>query len=89
MPFSLIVSTINRINELERRFKSLTTQDDDNFEVVVVDQNLDDRLEGIVTSYNQQFPILHLKQTQRGLSRARNLGRSHVKGDVIEFSTSC
>ncbi|MEH2069547.1 MAG: glycosyltransferase [Nostoc sp.] len=85
MRFSLIVPTVNRVNELGRLFQSLATQDRNDFEVILVDQNLDNRLEELVTSYTQQFPILHLKQTKRGLSRARNLGRSHIKGDIIAF----
>ncbi|MEH1790991.1 MAG: glycosyltransferase family 2 protein [Nostoc sp.] len=85
MRFSLIVPTVNRVNELGRLFQSLSTQHHDDFEVILVDQNLDNRLEKLVTDYSQQFPILHLKQTQRGLSRARNLGRSHTKGDIIAF----
>jgi len=85
MRFSLIVPTVNRVNELERLFQSLATQHYDEFEVILVDQNLDDRLEELVTSYSQKFPILHLKQMKRGLSRARNLGRSHLKGEIIAF----
>lgn len=85
MRFSLVVPTINRVNELERLFQSLATQHHNDFEVILVDQNLDDQLEELVTSYSQQFPILHLKQTKRGLSRARNLGKLHVKGDIIAF----
>lgn len=85
MRFSLVVATINRVNELERLFESLSTQHHDDFEVILVDQNLDDRLKELVTSYNQQFPILHLKQMKRGLSRARNLGKLYVKGDIIAF----
>ncbi|MEH2310938.1 MAG: glycosyltransferase [Nostoc sp.] len=85
MRFSLIVPTINRVNELERLFQSLATQDHNDFEVIVVDQNLDNRLEKLVTSYSQEFSILHLKQTKRGLSRARNLGKLHLKGDIIAF----
>lgn len=85
MRFSLIVPTINRVNELERLFQSLTTQHHNDFEVIVVDQNLDNRLEKLVTSYSQKFSILHLKQTKRGLSRARNLGKLHLKGNIIAF----
>ena len=85
MRFSLIVPTLNRVKELERLFQSLASQDYPNFEVILVDQNLDDRLQDLIAAYAQQFVILHLKQKQRGLSRARNLGRSHINGEIIAF----
>ncbi|MEH2328381.1 glycosyltransferase family 2 protein [Nostoc sp.] len=83
MRFSLIVSTVNRVNELGRLFQSLATQNHDDFEVILVDQNLDDRLEAVVNSYSRQFSILHLRSEKRGLSRGRNLGKLHMKGDII------
>ena len=85
MLFSLVLATKNRVNEVERFLRSLTTQSHPDFEVIIVDQNLDDRLLTLVEAYSQKFPIVHLKQTQSGASRARNLGRLHTKGDVITF----
>ncbi len=85
MMFSLVLATKNRVNEVERFLRSLTTQTHENFELVLVDQNPDDRLLELVKSYGQKFPIIHLKQSQSGASRARNLGRLHAKGDVITF----
>nr|AEH57199.1 putative glycosyl transferase [Prochloron didemni P1-Palau] len=85
MRFSLIVATLNRVQETERLFRSLAAQSYKNFEVIIVDQNPDNRLESLVSSYQQTFPILHLKQAQKGLSRARNKGRFHIKGDLVAF----
>ncbi|MFM7449094.1 MAG: glycosyltransferase family 2 protein [Leptolyngbyaceae cyanobacterium] len=85
MQFSLIFPTVNRVTELERLFQSLAIQQYRHFEVILVDQNLDDRLAGLVSTYGQQFPILHLKQAQRGASRARNVGRSQITGDLVGF----
>ena len=41
---SLIVATLNRVTELDRLSATLEEQDYLDFEVLVVDQNLDDRL---------------------------------------------
>ena len=49
MRFSLIVPTLNRVKELERLFQSLASQDYPNFEVILVDQNLDNLI--LPTSY--------------------------------------
>ncbi|MEG4960649.1 MULTISPECIES: glycosyltransferase family 2 protein [unclassified Microcoleus] len=85
MKFSLIVPTINRVHETKRLFQSLVAQDYDNLEVIIVDQNPDDRLVKLVDSYRQHFPILHVRESKRGQSRARNIGFSQVKGDIVAF----
>lgn len=85
MKFSLIVPTLNRVFEIERLFQSLVAQDYKDFEVIMVDQNPDDRLAELVDSYCQYFPILHLRESKRGQSRARNIGFSHVQGDIVAF----
>lgn len=85
MKFSLIVATKNRVNEVDRFLRSLTTQGNENFEVIIVDQNLDDRLSDVVSRYTQQFPITHIKLETPGTSRARNRGLVLANGDIIAF----
>lgn len=85
MKFSLIVPTLNRVHETKRLFQSLVAQNYKDFEVIVVDQNPDDRLVELVDSYRQYFPILHLRESKQGQSRARNIGFSHVHGDIVAF----
>lgn len=83
MKFSLIVPTIHRVQETERLFQSLLIQEYKDFEVILVDQNPDDRLADLVNVYKQHFPILRLRETKLGLSHARNVALPHVKGDII------
>lgn len=85
MKFSLIVPTLNRVQEVERLFKSLERQDYTDFEVIVVDQNTDERLVGMVKSYSERFPILHIRESKKGQSHARNVGFRHVQGDIVAF----
>ncbi|NEP11909.1 MAG: glycosyltransferase family 2 protein [Symploca sp. SIO2C1] len=85
MKFSLIIPTINRVQEVELLFQSLLAQDYENFEVIVVDQNPDDRLVKLADFYRQHFPILHIKESKPGQSRARNIGFSYVQGDLVAF----
>lgn len=84
MRFSLILGTIERSDELNYILASLSTQTYQNFELIVVDQNPDERLTPILTPYRDKFPIVHLR-SRRGLSKAKNLGLAHVSGDVIGF----
>ena len=82
--FSLIVCTVDRTTPLERLLRSLALQTDRNFEVVLVDQNQDDRLQALIESFGQVMPIVHVKAA-RGLSLARNKGLSVARGDFIAF----
>jgi len=84
MVFSLILATIGRTKDLQDFLLSLDAQTYRNFELIVVDQNEDDRVESILGQFRHRFPILHLR-SPRGLSRARNEGLRHVSGDIVAF----
>jgi glycosyltransferase involved in cell wall biosynthesis len=71
---------------LERFLESLAAQSCADFELILVDQNADDRLAGLVKLYRQKFPVLHIKQLEPGLSRARNRGLQHIKGEIQHFA---
>jgi len=84
MFFSLILATVNRTEEPDRFLNSLTRQSYTDFELIVADQNPDDRLIQILEKYKLVFPILHLR-SDKGLSKARNVGIKKANGDVIAF----
>jgi glycosyltransferase involved in cell wall biosynthesis len=69
---------------LERLFNSLAVQTHQDFELIVVDQNADDRVETLVERFKYLFQIVYLR-SERGLSRARNVGLQAVRGDVVAF----
>lgn len=83
--FSLVLATTARTEEPRRFLASLDAQTYRNFELIVVDQNQDDRLTPILAPYTDKFPILHLKSENKGVSRARNQGLDHAGGDVVAF----
>jgi|SRR5271157_380259 len=80
---SLIVATLNRVDELERLLASLDAQTFRDFEVIIIDQNPDDRLLPLLLRHPSLL-VRHLRSA-RGLSRARNVGLPVAKGDVIAF----
>lgn len=84
MKFSLVLATVGRFEELKRFLESLGEQREAAFELIVVDQNSDDRLVPLLESYTAQFPLTHLR-SERGLSRARNIGLKHITGDIVAF----
>lgn len=85
MRFSLIMPTINRVNEPKRFLDSLTKQTYQDFELIVVDQNPDERLVPILALYEDKFPIFHLRLKSSGASRARNAGLERARGDLVAF----
>lgn len=82
---SLIVATLGRTQEVERLFSSLAAQTIQNFEVIVVDQNNDDRLGAIVSDWSDKLPIIWKRAERRGVCRARNLGAAHARGQWLLF----
>ena len=83
---SLIVATLGRIAELDRFLASLDEQSyrEQNyrdFEVLVVDQNPDDRLLPVL-ALHPTLTLQHLR-SERGLSRARNVGLRAARGSII------
>lgn len=84
MKVSLVVATVGRVNELARLFGSLQGQTFRDFEIIVVDQNPDNRLENLVNEFGSEMAIQWVRSS-RGLSRARNVGLKHADGDIIGF----
>jgi glycosyltransferase involved in cell wall biosynthesis len=82
--FSLIVATIARTNELRRLLGSLTQQEFSDYEVILVDQNYDDRLQEVMDEFVDSVP-LHRISSPKGLSRARNNGLQKASGEIIAF----
>lgn len=81
---SLVVATIGREKEVERLLNSIDRQTRSVDEVIVVDQNEDDRIKRILTKY-PQLPIVHIAFKPMGANAARNLGLRSATGDIVGF----
>jgi len=83
--FSLIVPTIERAEEVDMLLSSIARSEFRSFEVILVDQNLDDRLDPIVAKYHDCFQLKHLRIQSHGAARARNYGAKHARGRFLNF----
>lgn len=84
MKVSLVLATVGRSIEVGRCLRSLSTQTDSNFEVLLVDQNQDDRLLPFVQdALENGMALTHLRMAVPSLSGARNLGISNSNGQII------
>lgn len=83
---SLVMCTYQRERELAPLLDSLVAQHCRDFELLVVDQNVDDRLRPLLDHARERgVRVLHLRQSQPNLSTARNLGMRHAAGRWIGF----
>jgi hypothetical protein len=82
---SLVIPTLGRSDELRACLESLSTGIDKDLEILIVDQNPDDRLVPTIQHFQPQLNIIHLRQQQANASAARNLGARNARGVWIGF----
>ncbi len=85
MKFSLILATLGRDKEVTNFLESLKNQSYKNFELIVVDQNQDGKIDNIIQEYKKNFFINHIKIKEKRLSHARNVGLKYVNGEIVAF----
>jgi len=85
MRFSIIIPTINRIDELLLLLKSLKNQSFKDFEVIVIDQNVKELILDKIEIYKNDFPLQRIRILAKGASNARNVGIKNAKGEILSF----
>lgn len=85
--FTLIFCTIGRTVEVANFFAALKrdTPADLTLQIILVDQNDDDRLSPIVNEYSKLWTIDYIKTDVRGISPARNLVVERIAGKIVSF----
>jgi glycosyltransferase involved in cell wall biosynthesis len=82
--YSILLATLDRTRELHQFLASLSRQTWRDFELLVIDQNPDDRIGEVLGQYAGEFAIRRI-HSPRGHSRAFNKGLAQVNGDVVAF----
>jgi glycosyltransferase involved in cell wall biosynthesis len=86
LKITLVLATFGRTDELERLISSLARQTRAPHELVVVDQNADDRvLPFVQQAFGLGLRVRHVRMDHPNLSEARNLGINLAEGDVVAF----
>ena len=80
----MIISTRGRVAELERLFRSFKQQTHQDFEIILSDQNDDDRLVALIHSLELGERFIHI-QSSGGASRGRNQGILRATGEILTF----
>jgi glycosyltransferase involved in cell wall biosynthesis len=86
--FSVIVPTYQRPESLERLIAALTQQTYSSslFEVVLIDDGGEVRLDTLVSRYRSELNIALLRQPHGGPAAARNRGAGHSSGRCLAFT---
>jgi hypothetical protein len=86
MLVSVIVPTYNRAHLLPAALDSVVAQTYRNWEIVVVDDGSTDDTESVVRRYGDG--VRYVRQENRGVGAARNVGIAHARGDLLAFLDS-
>ena len=83
---SLVVATYRRSAEVQAMLQSMLLQTERRFELIIVDQNLDDRLVPLLKPVIEAgIPLKHVRLKSPGVAAARNAGLEHVSSKLVGF----
>jgi glycosyltransferase involved in cell wall biosynthesis len=82
--FSLIMTTLGRTSEVDRFLRSLEAQTYRRVQMIIVDQNSDERLLPVIEAHSAGLAIERLT-SERGSSRGRNAGLASIRGNIVGF----
>lgn len=84
---SIIICTYNREKYLEYALESLVsqTEEQDNFEVLIIDNNSKDNTKEVYKRFKEKLPLKYFLEKKQGLSHARNRGIKESKYDYVAF----
>ena len=85
---SVIIPTHQRANIVTESIDSVLAQTYDDFEIIVIDDSSSDNTREALQHYVDSNKIRYFYIEARSVSRARNLGIQHAKGEIIAFLDS-
>ena len=85
MKVSLVLATLGRDLELVDFLKALLYQTYKNFELIIIDQNKDGKIDAIVELFEDRLDVQHKKVDFVGNARARDYGIGFATGRIIAF----
>lgn len=82
---SVVIGTYNRPQMLRRAVDSVLKQTFQDFEVIVVDDGMEERAGGIVAEYHDDRIRYIQHEENKGCSASKNTGARNARGGVIAF----
>lgn len=89
MEISIVIPVFNVEKYINKMLKSIYNQTFNQFEVIIVNDGSTDKSEDIILKYKQNYDnLIYIKQKNKGVSEARNLGMNYVSGKYTLFLDS-
>lgn len=86
LKISIILPNFNGGKYLEQSIKSFLDQDYENKELIIVDGKSNDNSHEIIEEFsNSHSNIIWIKDSDKGISNAFNIGLNYAKGDVVGY----
>ncbi len=82
---SIIIPFYNNISTIKETLDSVINQTYTNTEIILVDDGSTEKIGEVIESYILEKKIFYLRQTNKGVSVARNFGASNSTGDYLVF----
>jgi glycosyltransferase involved in cell wall biosynthesis len=79
------MATLGRREEIINFLDALINQTYKNYELIIIDQNEDDRVKELYAEYKDKIEIQYYRNPIKGLSVNRNIGLAHITGDITAF----
>lgn len=87
--YSVIIPVYNSEKTIARCLNSLTAQNRDDVQIIVVNDGSTDSSDSIIREFADRYPqILYIAQENAGVSQARNAGLDAAQGTYITFVDS-
>lgn len=83
---SIIICTRNRGDSIVVTLKSVLANTYRQFEVLIIDQSVNDETESAIKSFLDDPRIVYRRTDTSGLSIARNIGLNEAKGEILAFT---
>jgi len=85
MKISLVLATLGRDKDVADFLTSLTCQTYKNFELIIIDQNRNGKIDAIVGQFTDCLTVRHIKVDFVGNARARDYGIGLAQGRIVAF----
>ena len=88
MKVSIIIALKNTKSFLKKCLDSIVNQTISDFEILVIDDNSDEKSDGLIKNFNDERIKYHFLDKQVGIGGVRNVGLNLAKGEYISFIDS-
>ncbi|HCC94334.1 MAG TPA: glycosyl transferase family 2 [Flavobacteriaceae bacterium] len=88
LQLSIIIAVYERQDELTELLTSLTKQTDHSFEIIIVDDGSQNKLDTVCAKFDQQLNLHYYYKTNSGPGKSRNYGMEKANGNYFIFLDS-